>query len=236
MHDGKRVAVVVPAYNEEAHISDTLRSIPEWVDGLIVVDDGSQDSTAQNCQAVERNVTVLRHQKNLGVGAAIVTGYKHAFDAGFDVAAVMGADGQMDPKDLTRVVAPVTSGRCDYCKGDRFSHAAGPSAIPIARRLGNQALSALTTWLTHRSIRDSQCGYTALARHAAKKLDLTSLWPGYGYPNDLLIRVAKKQLRLAQVPVRAVYGDEHSGLRWWHGALVIPWVTLRSWWTTSQRA
>src|SRR5690349_17239896 len=116
-----RVAVVVPAYNEHANIADTVGGIPDWVDAIIVVDDASRDDTAAAVPTAPR-VTIVRHDENRGVGAAIMTGYRRALAAGADVAVVMAGDGQMDPRDLPELLAPIADGRADYVKGNRFLH------------------------------------------------------------------------------------------------------------------
>jgi glycosyltransferase involved in cell wall biosynthesis len=106
-----QIAVVVPAYNEELHIAAVLRAIPRFVDRVIVVDDGSADGTAHIARAVhDARVQVLVHAHNRGVGAALKTGYRAAFDAGADVVAVMAGDGQMHPEDLLPLLAPVVRG------------------------------------------------------------------------------------------------------------------------------
>ena len=105
------MAVVVPAYNEDALIGSTVEGIPTFVDRIIVVDDGSKDATAARAQNADKRVEVISHEKNQGVGAAIVTGYKRAIANGVDVTAVMAADGQMDPDDLETLVRAVASGR-----------------------------------------------------------------------------------------------------------------------------
>src|SRR5919199_2509015 len=98
MLEGKRVAVVVPAHDEERLVPETIRGIPEFVDAVIVVDDASADGTAAAARAVgDRRVEIVAHERNSGVGAAIVTGYRRALDTGADVACVMAGDNQMDP-------------------------------------------------------------------------------------------------------------------------------------------
>src|SRR5262245_32094575 len=122
MFRGQTVAVVVPAFNERDKIAATIRSIPGFVDHLIVVDDGSVDGTVAVArrQAARRRgaVEVLEHPANRGVGAAIATGYKRALALGAQVVAVMAGDGQMDPADLPRLLEPVVEGRADYAKGN----------------------------------------------------------------------------------------------------------------------
>lgn len=228
MLEGRRIAVVVPAYDEERLIERTLRAMPACVDEVVVVDDGSGDSTREIAAALpDARIVVITHTTNRGVGAAIATGYRTAFDRGADVAVVMGADGQMDPADLVSLALPVVRGEADYVKGNRLAHDA-LSDMPLVRRVGNAVFSALTRVATGLSIEDSQCGYTALSRAAASRLDLARLWPRYGYPNDLLARCARAGLRVRDVTVRPVYRDETSGIGLWEGLVVIPSVIARA--------
>jgi glycosyltransferase involved in cell wall biosynthesis len=214
MLEGAHVAVVVPAYDEARLIARTLGSIPRFVDHVVVVDDASRDHTvAVVTEQRDPRVELVRHAVNRGVGAAIATGYRRAFGAGADVAAVMAGDAQMDPADLRRVVEPVVRGEADYVKGDRLSHPDARARMPMTRWVGNHALTGLTRIATGLDVNDSQCGYTALCREAARRLPLDRLYPRYGYPNDLLSLAAVARLRVGEVVVEPVYGDERSGIR-----------------------
>lgn len=225
---GARVAVVVPAYRESRLIQRTLRSVPAFVDHVVVVDDASDDGTSVRArEAGDPRVEVVRHDHNRGVGAAIATGYRVAFGAGADVVAVMAGDAQMDPADLEGLLDPVLSGKADYAKGDRLTFPGAPARMPRTRWLGNHALSWLTRLATGLAVRDSQCGYTALGRRAASRISLDGLWPRYGYPNDLLGHLATARLRVRDVCVRPIYADEQSGIGWRHALVVVPWVLLR---------
>jgi glycosyltransferase involved in cell wall biosynthesis len=220
--------VIVPAYEEAARIARVIATMPSEVDEVVVVDDASTDRTAELARA--EGATVLRHERNRGVGAAIVTGYKYALAKGGsarDVFVVMAGDGQMDPRDLPALLAPIASGEADYVKGDRFRH---PErlAMPRARRWGGRALSWATSRAIGHPISDSQCGYTAITREACARLDLDGLWPRYGYPNDLLSQLALRGLRIAEVPVRPVYAGEKSKLRPRH-LWRIAWLVGRAW-------
>src|SRR5436190_1458027 len=131
MLEGKRVAVVVPAHDEEKLIADTVRSIPGFVDRVIVVDDKSKDGTVAAVRALNyQRVEVLEHERNLGVGAAILTGYRRAIEERMDVTAVMAADAQMDPGDLETLVAPVARGEVDYAKANRLFTGQAWEVIP----------------------------------------------------------------------------------------------------------
>jgi glycosyltransferase involved in cell wall biosynthesis len=223
-----QIAVVVPAYNEVQHIARTLGGIPAFVDRILVIDDGSVDGTAERAaQSRDPRVSVLRHVHNRGVGAALKTGYRAAFDLGADVVVVMAGDDQMDPADLTALLAPVLRGEADYAKGDRLSHPLARACMPTARYVGNHLLSVLTRWSTGLPIRDSQCGYTALHRRALDRLPLSALWEGYGYPNDLLGALRLSGGRVRDVVVRPIYGSEISGIGLRHALFVIPFVLAR---------
>ena len=234
MWNGARVAVVIPAYDEELHIARTLGTLPGYVDAAYVVDDASRDATwhAAACSGDPR-IQRIRHARNQGVGRAIASGYLRALQDRHEVLAVMAGDGQMDPDDLQAVIAPVAHGEADYVKGNRFVHCE-VHRMPFERRLGGRALSLLTRAATGLSIDDSQCGYTALSARAAAFLPLDELWPRYGYPNDLLGLVAAAGLSVVEVPVRPVYQGEASGVRPWH-VVTIAGVVVRRWWRCSKR-
>jgi glycosyltransferase involved in cell wall biosynthesis len=216
MFRGRRIAVVVPAFNEAAKIARTLRSIPGFVDQIVVVDDASRDGTARIARRSQRRgLVVLAHEHNRGVGAAIATGYAAAFEAGAEVTAVMAGDSQMDPADLTALLEPVAYGRADYAKGNRFAWPGVYRVMPLSRALGNLVLSHLTRLASgYGRVFDSQCGYTAANRRALAVILSGSVFPRYGYPNDLLCRLGAHGARVVDVPVRPVYGpDWRSGIR-----------------------
>ncbi|HEX6838968.1 MAG TPA: glycosyltransferase family 2 protein [Polyangia bacterium] len=228
----RRVAVVIPAFNEELNVARTVRDVPAWVDHVLVVDDASHDRTfLEASRTRRRGLEVLQHPRNRGVGAAIATGYRRALALGVDVAAVMAGDGQMDPADLPALLAPVVDGSADYVKGNRFAHADVWRVMPPARVVGNVALS-LATKLTSGYWRlfDSQCGYTVASRRALAVIDAAGLFPRYGYPNDLLARLHAAKMRVCDVPVRAIYGANwRSGIRLSTVVYPMSFVLVRSW-------
>ena len=189
----KKIAVVVPAYNEELLIGKVVDTMPGFVDHIVIVDDLSSDKTlsvVENLANSNSKITVLRHQANRGVGAAIATGYIWARDNGIDVTVVMAADFQMDPDDLERIAKPVCTGEVDYTKGNRLFRGESWEMIPRHRYLGNSFLSLLTKIASgYWHIADSQSGYTAISLQALKSIDLESIYPRYGMPNDLLIKL-----------------------------------------------
>lgn len=228
MRQEAKVAVVIPARDEARHIAGVVRGVPAWVDAIVLVDDGSTDGTSARAREVgDPRLQIIRREAPGGVGDAIKAGYLATLERGdADVAVVMAGDGQMDPADLPALLQPILDGRAGYAKGDRLTHPER-RAMPSVRRRGTRLFGVLTGLFAGRPIRDAQCGYTALSRDAAARIDLHALWRSYGYPGDLLVRLARAGVSIAEVPVRPVYRDEVSGLRWYHATL-IPFVLLRA--------
>jgi glycosyltransferase involved in cell wall biosynthesis len=217
MLEGKRVAVVVPAQDEEFLIGNTLGGIPAFVDSVIVVDDGSADGTVDRARSFgDARVDVIVHERNRGVGAAIVTGYRRAVELEADVVCVMAADNQMDPADLATLVRPVARGELDYAKANRLFTGQAWELIPRSRYLGNAVLSLLTKIASgYWHVADSQSGYTAINREMLELLDLDRVYQGYGFPNDLLVHLNVWNARVRDFPSRPIYGvGERSGIRY----------------------
>jgi glycosyltransferase involved in cell wall biosynthesis len=239
--EGKRVGVVVPAYNEERLLSETLAAIPDFVDRIIVVDDASRDGTADRAHesaAHDPRVAVIVHERNGGVGASIVTGYKRAIEERIDVTCVMAADNQMDPDDLLHIVTPVARGEVDYAKANRLVSGQAWQLIPHHRYLGNAVLSLLTKIASgYWHVADSQSGFTAIALPMLEQLDLDRIYPRYGFPNDMLVHLNVWNARVRDVPSRPVYGvGERSGIRLYR---VVPSISLLLfkgfWWRLWQK-
>ena len=230
MVEGKRVAVVVPAYNEEHLVAETLAGIPDFVDRIYVVDDASPDATAQRARdAADARTEVIVHEKNGGVGAAIVTGYERARDEAVDVVCVMAADKQMDPAELIALVQPVARGEVDYAKANRLFTGEAWKVIPRNRYLGNAMLSLLTKIASgYWHVADSQAGYTALGLDALRRLDLDRIYRRYGFPNDMLVHLNVINARVRDIPSRPIYGvGERSGIRLRKVVPRISWLLLK---------
>lgn len=236
---GKRVAVVVPAYDEERLVAATLRGLPDFVDRVYVVDDGSRDRTAEEALAVgDPRVELIRHDANRGVGAAIVSGYRRALAEEIDVTCVMAADNQMDPRELRALAEPVARGEVEYAKANRLVSGEAWRVIPRTRYLGNAVLSLLTKIASgYWHVADSQAGYTALSLDALRRLDLDRLYPRYGFPNDLLVHLNVQSARVRDVPSRPVYGvGERSGIRLRSVVPRISWLLFKAfWWRLGQK-
>ena len=222
--------MVVPAFNEADKIARTIRSVPGFVDHVLVVDDGSTDGTARVAgRSTRRGLEIIVHPANRGVGGAIATGYRRALELGADATAVMAGDAQMDPADLPRLLAPVLAGEADYAKGNRFAWPGCWRQMPVTRFAGNVILSWLTRIACGYRLFDSQCGYTVASPVALLAIDPDAMFARYGYPNDLLGRLARAGARAVDVPVRPVYGPGwRSGIRLTTVAYPILFLLMRA--------
>ena len=230
MLEGTSVAVVVPAYREEELIGATLGGIPGFVDRVYVVDDGSPDGTAERARSFgDSRVEVITHERNEGVGAAILTGYGHALADEVDVVCVMAGDNQMDPAELEQLVRPVAGGEVDYAKANRLFTGEAWRVIPRHRYVGNAILSLLTKIASgYWHVADSQSGYTAISRAMLAQLDRDRIYRGYGFPNDMLVHLNVWNARVRDFPARPVYGvGERSGIRLRRVVPRISWLLLK---------
>ncbi len=230
---GKRVAVVVPAYDEERLVAETIAGIPGFVDHVYVVDDASHDRTGERAATTgDPRVAVIQHPHNRGVGAAIVSGYKKALEDTIDVVCVMAADNQMDPAELEGLVELVARGEVEYAKANRLVSGEAWKVIPRMRYLGNAVLSLLTKIASgYWHVADSQAGYTALSRQALERLDLDRLYPRYGFPNDMLVHLNVQNARVRDVPSRPIYDvGERSGIRLRSVVPRISWLLFKGFW------
>ncbi|SIS03017.1 glycosyltransferase family 2 protein [Natronorubrum thiooxidans] len=241
MYRGHTVAVVVPAYNEEGFVGEVLETVPDYVDRIYAIDDDSSDGTWAEirCAAAVLNeieggsdrlptvtttnrgpgttnrVVPIQHETNRGVGGAIKTGYVKACDDVIDITAVMGGDGQMDPDLLSRFLDPIVEREVDYTKGNRLLYPEYRRDMSAWRLFGNSILSYLTKMASgYWKMMDPQNGYTAISLDALQTIDLDGMYEDYGYCNDLLVKLNVEEMRVADVPMPAVYGDEESGIQY----------------------
>lgn len=213
--NNKKIGVVIPAYNEQELISKTICSVPAYVDCIIVVDDFSTDRTVEVIESSNKsNLYLIKHKQNCGVGGTIISGYKEALSLGCQVIAVMGADAQMHPDDLETVLMPVIKGYINYSKGNRFIYPGISSKMPKLRIFGNFCFSILSCIASgYYHIFDTQCGFTAIDNLTLQKMDLDTLYPRYGFPTDILAKLNMISAKVIDVPVRAIYGSEKSGIK-----------------------
>lgn len=213
MYNGRKVGVVVLAYNVAEFIEDTIKGVPDFMDKIYVVDDGNVDKTPEIVKSLNHNrVKLMRHETNRGPGAALNTGYNAALEDKMDIIVKVDGDGQMPLDQIENIIIPIVEGKADYTKGDRISNRYNRQGMPRFRLVGN----LLLTWLTRIAsgywhLNDTQNGFTAISSTALQQMDL-KLYPYYGYLNDILIQMNVHSARVVDVPMPAKYGKERSSI------------------------
>ncbi len=211
-----RVAVVVPAFEAEGTIATVIAGIGDAAEAIVVVDDGSSDGTArvvEGVAALDRRVVLIRHDRNQGVGAAMITGFRAALGFDVDVVVKMDADGQMDPAELGRLVAPIAGGVADYAKGNRFFVPEALDAMPAGRRFGNLCLSFLAKAATgYWNLFDPTNGYVAIRVDVLREVLRGEIDCSYFFETSMLARLYMLRAVVRDVPMPARYGAERSHL------------------------
>ena len=211
-----KLAVVIPAYRTENEILDVLQGIPTFIRYIIVVDDASPDSSANLvAAAAKRNkrIVLVRHEKNQGVGGAMVTGFKKALDLGAEIVIKLDGDGQMDPRYIPALITPLIAGEADYAKGNRFRDFSALRQMPFVRRIGNLGLSFLTKAATgYWNIFDPTNGYFAIRADVLAQLPLDRIDKGYFFETSMLSRLYLLDAFVQDVTIPARYRNEVSSL------------------------
>ncbi|HWJ44039.1 MAG TPA: glycosyltransferase family 2 protein [Gaiellaceae bacterium] len=197
LEDFKRIAVV-PALNEEETIGRVIDEIRAFDSGfeIVVVDDGSVDRTAG--VAADRGAYVLRLPFNLGIGGAVQTGYRFAFEHGYDLAVQIDGDGQHDPSQLPKILGPVLAGEADLCVGSRFT-GDGAYRSSFARRVGIKIFAGVVSAVVRQKVTDTTSGFRAVNRRG---IALFAADYPHDYPEvEATVMCVKHKLRLKEVPV-----------------------------------
>ncbi len=238
MYKGKKIGVVVPAYNEENLILDTLKSMPECIDRIFVVEDGSKDRTKaliEEQQQSDKRVELIAHPTNLGLGKSLIDGYLASLKSDVDYTVVMAGDNQMHPDDLPVLLDQLAVQGYDYVKGNRLLHA-NYREMPLYRFLGNAVLTILTKFATgYYRLMDPQCGYTVIKNSVLAQIPIQSMTCGYGYNADILTMLNIQGFRVTDAEVRPVYGREKSKIKLWKyiphvSSLLVRLFFQRLWW------
>lgn len=232
MYKDQRVAIVVPAYNEERLIGKVISTTPSFVDDIVVIDDGSRDDTSRQAeQAGDARLRLIVHERNTGVGGAVVTGHKEALALGADIVCIMSGDAQCDPAYLESLVSPVAEGTCDVAKGNRFYSMDSFRTMPKFRILGNVIMSFLVKFATgYWRIVDPLFGYLAMSRTVLERLPLDRISKGYSLENDTLINLNILGATVMDVPIPALYGDEVSNIKLYRDVPSVTWFLFKGFW------
>ena len=196
-----RVFVVIPAYNEEKHISKIIKETKEYADKVIIVDDGSKDKTSSIAR--RSKAIVLTHLVNLGKGATLKTGCDYAVKNNASFIIAIDADAQHDPKEIPRFLEGLKNHEIvlGYRKLNR--------KMPFVLKFGNWFINKTIRFLYRIKIRDSQCGYRAFTAKAYKKLRWKA--SDYSMESEMIAKIGKYKLSYAEIPIATIYSDKYKG-------------------------
>ncbi|MDQ3282317.1 MAG: glycosyltransferase family 2 protein [Acidobacteriota bacterium] len=210
------VAAVLPAYNVAREIATVLRGLPPIFTTIVVVNDASADQTgaiAERYAELDRRIVVVHHEKNQGVGGAMLTGFRTAVDAGADIIVKIDADGQMPLWLVPELIAPLVRGEADYTKGNRFRDFQAVRSMPLARRIGNVALSFLAKAATgYWRVFDPTNGFLAIRSDVVSQLPLQKIDRTYFFEISMLSHLYLIGAVVKEVPMPARYAGETSSL------------------------
>lgn len=211
-----KIGVVIPCYKVKGQILEVLGKIGPEVSRIYVVDDACPEKSGEfvRAQVCDARVRVLTHHVNLGVGGAVITGYRQGLADGIEVMVKIDGDGQMDPGLVPAMVAPIRTGVADYTKGNRFYYLAYSRNMPLFRLLGNAALSFLTKLSCgYWNLVDPTNGLTALHTSVLQMIDMDQLDRRYFFETDMLFRLSLARAVVWDIPMQAYYGEENSSLK-----------------------
>ncbi len=212
--NNNKIAVVIPCYKVINQLENVLLTIPEFVDHIIVVDDACPQNSGKFAESLGlSNTIVLFHEKNQGVGGAVMTGYKKALELSADITIKLDGDGQMDPNDIDTLIEPILNKKADYTKGNRFHDFNALKNMPGIRLIGNSALSFINKFASgYWNIMDPTNGFCAISLKTLQQLNLKNIEKRYFFETDILIQLNLHNQVVKDVPISAIYQDEISNL------------------------
>lgn len=217
-----RLLVYIPAYNAAGTIQRTLARIPDGVrqfaKEILVINNASTDETEQLVEAAQKdigNLTLITNPKNLGYGGSQKRAYEYAIDMGYDIVAMVHADGQYAPEILPQMMAPVFSGETDLLFGSRMKGNPLKGGMPVVRYLGNRALTAFQNLLLGVQLSEYHSGYRVFSVDALRKIPFRKLSDDYHFDTEILICFHAYGLRIGEIPIPTHYGNEPNFVNIW---------------------
>ena len=225
----KNIAVVIPCYNVAETIVDVVKSVPDIATYIIVIDDKCPADSGKIAEEMQdERVTVIYHDKNLGVGGAVISGYKKAMELGCDIVVKMDGDGQMDPQYIETLIKPLIEDKADYAKGNRFRDFKALHSMPKMRLFGNNVLSfAEKIFSGYWNVMDPTNGYTAIHKSTLDKLPLKKISNRYFFESDMLLNLYLVDAVVRDIPIPAKYGNENSSLSISRSIIQFPFKLFR---------
>ena len=223
MIDQENIWVVIPARNEAKNIGRVIEETKKFTNNIMVVDDGSSDTTSQI--AKENNVKVLKHIINLGKGGALKTGCDYAFRNGAEIIIAMDADLQHEPKEIPQFIKTLDEQKVDIVFGYRKLD----KRMPFILKLGNNIINKLIILLYNINLRDSQSGYRCFTKEAYQKIRWEAL--DYSMESEMIARAGKNKLKYAEIPIQTIYHDKYKGTTVIDGIKI---VVKMIWWKISR--
>src|SRR5215216_3466410 len=210
------IAAVIPCYRVEREIQSVLCAVPRYIKHIIVVDDASPDATADIVLASakkDKRISLIRHPSNLGVGGAMVTGYRKALELGAQIIVKMDGDGQMDVDHLPELLSPLIDGQADYTKGNRFRDFKSLQKMPLIRRVGNMGLAFLSKAATgYWTLFDPTNGFNAIRSEVLAQLSFEGIDRSYYFETSMLAHLYLLGAVVKDVHMPARYQSEVSNL------------------------
>lgn len=205
MYKNKKICITIPAYNEEKSIKKVIKSLPDFIDKIIIVDDCSQDKTSETVEQLQKTdsrIILIRHQKNQGVGAAFHTGIDYALENKADILVNIDADGQFDSSDIPKLLHPILNNEADFVTGSRFIRKDNIPNMPKIRLWGNKQIAKIVSYLSKNKFYDVSCGFRAYNKKALLNLNL---FGSFTYTQETFLDLSFKGLRIKEIPVQVKY-------------------------------
>ena len=210
------ITVVIPCYNVSRHIESVINNLPQEVDWIIAVNDVSKDDTGNVLLRLKenyKNLIVIEHATNQGVGGAMITGYKRSLELDSDITIKIDGDDQMDSSNIPMLIKPLIEGKADYTKGNRFRDFKALKQMPAIRRMGNLGLSFLIKAASgYWNIFDPNNGFIAISKDTLRSLNFEKIYKRYFFESSMLIELYYSNAVITEIPMKARYGDEKSSL------------------------
>ena len=198
--DKKKILALIPAYNEGKFIGKLIEEIKNYIEDILVIDDGSIDNTQE--QAFKNGAQVIKHKKNCGKGAALKTGFEYAISNNYDSVLILDGDGQHDPRDIPSFLESYED--ADILIGNRMNNV---SKMPLIRYLTNKVTSGIISFLIKKNIEDSQCGYRLIKTEVLKNIGFTT--SKFDFESEILLIAGIKNYRIKSVPIKTIYYEDN---------------------------